>query len=513
MGPRRHLRGVRLAVYGVMLVAWASGAGFAAAPPTAVPKAAGPKSLSPLPSGAPATAAPTGPPVDVSVTLVLELPKDASGKVLPLKLGDQVVASFVVEAPANVRVFPPSPPNFGATYRRLARIATVTDLPTAAGRKKEQHSWQLLVVRRGAKRLNSFEVPWRHVDGRTGSVQTNVIRSRIRGRLSNEQDPKLGKAPAPAPVVATNWALIWGLALLGSALLAGLLTFLGLVVYRKRLIALQPTPPPQPANVAALEKLDEAMASTLKPADRYAEIIDVLRWYLGERYGFDGLETTTKEMRRALDGADLGDFSPYQITEQLEDADLVKFARMSPGEGESQGKANFVRDLVEKTWQAPEPDTDEDMVAALESASVRERLIAGAVDLGVAGLVGLLVSLSAWRIWGGSTAWLGLVAYAGLVLLRDVGVVTSPGKLSQALLVVRRSPVQGPANLGQRIGRNILLALPLGALVEALMLLYHPLNVRIGEVWSNTEVVRQPTLNERHGQGSGDKARTPRRAA
>ncbi len=103
-----------------------------------------------------------------------------------------------------------------------------------------------------------------------------------------------------------------------------------------------------------------------------------------------------------------------------------------------------------------------------------------------------------WRIWGAEWAWIGLVVYGGLILVRDVATWTSAGKLAQALVVVKRDRLQSHATIGQLIGRNVLLALPLGAPVEALMLLYHPLNVRIGGVWSGTEVVRRPTQNLRH---------------
>ncbi len=449
----------------------------------------------------------------VTASMTLTLPTDTAGKPRAVQLGDQVVATFEIQAPADAKVFPPSPPNFGAAFKRTSKKASITRSPERAGRATEVHSWTLLVVRVGPERLPRFEVTYRLADGTSGSVMTDLIRLRVRPRLANEQDPRLGGLPATVPVVTTHWALIWGLTLLGSALLAALLTLVGIYVYRNRIIALKPKEPPLPANRAALERLDALLNSELDPAARYAAVVDVLRWYLGERYGFDGLETTTVEMRRHLGGADLGDLSVHEISQVLEETDLVKFARMTPGDGEARSKAEMVRRAVEVTWKEPDPDdTEEDMVR-LEPASVRERAVAGAVDFGIAFLAGGLTATTVWRLWGGEHAWIGLVVYGLLMLLRDLGLVTSPGKLAQALLVVTRDELQTPATAGQRVGRNVLLALPLGALIEALMLLYHPLHLRIGEVWSRTEVVRRPSESLRHDSAALDgPARGPRPA-
>ena len=453
------------------------------------------------PSGSQAAAPSAADDAGVSVSLRLEVAKDDKGELAPVELGDAVTAVFEIHAPVEAKVFPPSPPNFGAAFRRLTSKATVTRKQEADGRVTERHAWSLLAVRVGPERVPAFEVPWSRPDGSSGAIETERVRLRVRPRLANEQDPRLGAMPAPVSVITTDWALIWSLALLGSAALAALFTIVGVFVYRNRIIALKPVAPPPPANVAALARLEEALSSQeLASEERYAAVVDVLRWYLGERFGFDGLETTTVEMRRALDDADLGAVSVYEIAEMLEEADLVKFARMVPGDGQSQSKAEFVRRVVEETWREPEPREEEDEVTRLEPASVHERSIAGAIDVGFASLVGVVTATSAWRIVGVQWAWLGLVAYAVVVLARDVGRWTSPGRLSQALIVVDRGELQRPAALGQKIGRNLLLALPPGALIEALMMRYHPLHIRVGDVASNTEVVRQPTESQRHDE-------------
>ena len=112
-----------------------------------------------------------------------------------------------------------------------------------------------------------------------------------------------------------------------------------------------PPPPPRPPWEVALEDLDEVRHAGLLEMERYSEYFDrtsdALRRYLGARFGFDGLESTTDEILAALrkhgagfvrfETGDLGGFDRPQpgiaydrIARFLRDCDLVKFANMTP---------------------------------------------------------------------------------------------------------------------------------------------------------------------------------------
>ena len=64
----------------------------------------------------------------------------------------------------------------------------------------------------------------------------------------------------------------------------------------------RPGPPPRPAHEIALERLDRLGAyGFLENADNrpfYFVVSEVIREYLGARYGFDSLELTTDELVR-----------------------------------------------------------------------------------------------------------------------------------------------------------------------------------------------------------------------
>jgi hypothetical protein len=95
-----------------------------------------------------------------------------------------------------------------------------------------------------------------------------------------------------------------------------------------------PPPPPRPPWEVALEELFDIRHAGLVPEGRLAEhfdrVSDSLRKYLGARFGFDGLESTTREALGVL-----REVSPRvgpldAIESFLRQADLVKFAKTVP---------------------------------------------------------------------------------------------------------------------------------------------------------------------------------------
>jgi len=122
------------------------------------------------------------------------------------------------------------------------------------------------------------------------------------------------------------------------ALLVGALAALLISRWLRRPRKLPPPPPPRPPWDVALEALHDIRHAGLTREGRFAEVFDrvsdVLRRYLGDRYGYDGLESTTREalgsLRQVSPGIeDLGGIETF-----MRDADLVKFARLTPSEGE-----------------------------------------------------------------------------------------------------------------------------------------------------------------------------------
>jgi len=88
----------------------------------------------------------------------------------------------------------------------------------------------------------------------------------------------------------------------------------------------------------ALEALHDIRHAGLTREGRFAEVFDrvsdVVRRYLGDRYGYDGLESTTREALSSLRETTPQIEDLAGIESFMRDADLVKFARLTPSEGE-----------------------------------------------------------------------------------------------------------------------------------------------------------------------------------
>lgn len=127
----------------------------------------------------------------------------------------------------------------------------------------------------------------------------------------------------------------------------------------KRPRPVPPPPPPRPPWEVALESLHDLRHAGLTREGRFAEhfdrVSDILRRYLGDRYGFDGLESTTREMlgelRRATPRIPVLD----EIERFLRQADLVKFARLTPTEVECTTALGEAEQIVDRTVPPPMP--------------------------------------------------------------------------------------------------------------------------------------------------------------
>ncbi|WP_394826805.1 hypothetical protein [Pendulispora albinea] len=148
--------------------------------------------------------------------------------------------------------------------------------------------------------------------------------------------PEAKPAPNPPPrVQREEWtALKRGLSYAAIGIVAGALLAYLIWRYINRPKPVPPPPPPRPAWEVAIEKLDEVRHAGLLEVGRFGEyfdrVNDVIRSYLGSRYGFDGLESTTDETLGKLSNTPLQGVSYSDIAEFLRECDLVKFANVVP---------------------------------------------------------------------------------------------------------------------------------------------------------------------------------------
>jgi len=186
-------------------------------------------------------------------------------------------------------------------------------------------------------------------NGEIATVCTHPHPITVEDPIANVPSPEPKPNPEPRPQREEWTALKKGLLYGSIGLLLG--AILGYFAYRflTKPKPPPPPPPPRPPWEVALEKLDEVRHAGLLDAKRHTEyfdrVSDAVRGYLGARFGFDGLESTTDEILTALrrqaggfvrldTGSTLNAPTPGipldEIRAFLADCDLVKFANLKP---------------------------------------------------------------------------------------------------------------------------------------------------------------------------------------
>ncbi len=237
------------------------------------------------------------------------------------------------------------------------------------GRMRREWAVQVAAYEPGDIVLPAVDVTYLGNGGEVLTARTVPIAIKITSLLANEPEPKLKDNSPPVRVLERDLLPVY----VAGGLVAAAIGALAALAVRRRLrarAAYRPAPPPRPAHEIALEKLDRLGAGGFaEDADHrpyYFALSEVIREYLGARFGFDSLELTTEELletlRRcaqgALQDADAGRIGAAFFSETsawLGACDLVKFAKVLPSAAEARGALEAGIRIVESTRPRPEP--------------------------------------------------------------------------------------------------------------------------------------------------------------
>jgi hypothetical protein len=272
-------------------------------------------------------------------------------------VGDAVTLVVTAISRRNVPVNLPGALDLGA-FTVLDHKESEQDL--GDGRVRHEFSLTIAAYEPGDKEIPAVEVTYLGKSGDVRTARTAPLPVKVTSLIANEPEPALKEAAGPVVVTEENRLLIYLVAGLLAAALGALVTWLIVRRLRAR-IAARPGPPPRPAHEIALEKLDRlGQYGFLEDADNrpfYFSVSEIVREYLGARFGFDSLELTTDELIDELKrsaGRELG-IIEGEITGWLAACDLVKFAKISPSAAEARGALETALRIVTSTRPRPAP--------------------------------------------------------------------------------------------------------------------------------------------------------------
>jgi hypothetical protein len=207
--------------------------------------------------------------------------------------------------------------------------------------------------------LPPISIQVRRANGETMTLCTQPHPVKVESPTASTPDAKPHANPALRKQLEEWTSLKQAIKIGGIGLLAGALLAALAWLWYKRPKRLPPPAPPRPPWELAFEELTELKRLELLRAQRYADfyanVSDTVRKYLGGRYGYDGLECTTREAVGALRRQGLNHQTFFTIDQFLAQADLVKFARLTPSEPECLTALQEAETIVTATLPIAQP--------------------------------------------------------------------------------------------------------------------------------------------------------------
>ncbi|SEL51955.1 hypothetical protein SAMN05444354_106289 [Stigmatella aurantiaca] len=164
----------------------------------------------------------------------------------------------------------------------------------------------------------------------------------------------------PTEIPIRSWRLVW-VAL--GLFVAGLLAY-GVVKWLRR-----PRPhaaaakPKAPLDIRTRQALDALRKENLhgqgRVKDFYFRLSEIIRGYLGERYGFEALECTSPELLASLRKLHTPGLPEDKLMRFVSESDMVKYARADATPDSCEASLAFGYELVEKTYTPPAPPPTE----------------------------------------------------------------------------------------------------------------------------------------------------------
>ncbi len=271
---------------------------------------------------------------------------------LETTIGDAIDVILTVTAAASDDVAVPE--QSFEPFEILRKKLTIAPSPDGTS-KTFSFELQLLCFDVGVHDLGPIRVRVTGAGGDLVELDSNSSRIEVRSLLANEPDAQLKPPSQPAVIEQDDYRLLLILGALLALAIGALLAWLFMRWWQKRdrpEPAPPPPPPPWETAFAELHELERGRADAIAEGrtEGWVDAVsDSIRAYLGRRYGFHGLESTTDEIAGQLDLAKSLAVAPAEVVGFLGQCDLVKFAKASLADDASRSLVEEALSLVDRT--------------------------------------------------------------------------------------------------------------------------------------------------------------------
>ncbi len=217
---------------------------------------------------------------------------------------------------------------------------------------------QLLCFEVGVHELGPIRVRVTSAAGELIELESNTSTIEVQSLLANEPEAQLKPPTKPVVVEQDDYRLLIALGILLAIALGALLAWLFMRWWQKRdrpEPAPPPPPPPWETALTELHELERGRAEAISEGrtEQWVDAVsDSIRAYLGRRFGFHGLESTTDEIADQLRRAKSLAIEPQDALGFLGQCDLVKFAKASLADEASLTLIDEALTLVDRTRPA-----------------------------------------------------------------------------------------------------------------------------------------------------------------
>lgn len=316
-----------------------------------------------LASPAAAQPADAGAPTDAAGPLTFAAPAPDAPDVRVVSSSDAVAIGqpfglFVtVIHPRGMQVNLPASLGLGEVFEEVRRDNQSRQL--ADGRLAREFELSVMAWDVGDLEVPPIPVTYAH-QGRVATTWGNPVPIRIISVIGDGEESLRDIAP-PVPVYERDWSRVYVAAGILAALLVGLLFLLVRRSLRRRsgvryrtghaAAALLDPHEQAMARLAALEQSGALDVEDREPV--YVELSEIVRTYLGRRYGFSALDLTSSELVARLRQRPQAEPAVAPVLELIERFDLVKYARGAAAREQAHDDLDRVRQIVITTRAQP----------------------------------------------------------------------------------------------------------------------------------------------------------------